>query len=212
MSVKTVLCYGDSNTWGADPATGERFDPETRWPGVLGATLGSGYRVIEEGLSGRTTVHDDPIEPDRNGLTYLRPCLESHRPLDLVIVMLGTNDLKARFRLPASDIAQGAARVATTARQVLVDQPGGPPVVLLVAPPPVATLTKLGGMFAGSEATSRAFARQYRHFAGWAGIPWFDAGSVIRSSDIDGIHLEADQHCLLGEALAGEVRQLLTTP
>ena len=210
--MKTILCYGDSNTWGSDPASGQRFGPETRWPGVLAATLGAGYRVVEEGLPGRTTVHDDPIEPDRNGLTYLRPCLESHRPLDLVVVMLGTNDLKARFDLSASDIAQGAARVATTVRQVLVDQPGGPPVVLLVAPPPTGALTKLDAMFSGAGAKSADFSRRYRHFAGWADLPWFDAGSVVRCGDVDGIHLDAPQHRVLGESIAGEVRSLLPTP
>nr|MDQ3302571.1 hydrolase [Actinomycetota bacterium] len=89
--MKTVLCYGDSNTWGSNPETGERFAPHVRWPGVLAWELGDGFCVIEEGLPGRTTVRDDPIEgAHKNGRTYLRACLESHKPLDLVTVMLGT--------------------------------------------------------------------------------------------------------------------------
>jgi lysophospholipase L1-like esterase len=103
-TIKTVLCYGDSNTWGSDPETGERFAPEVRWPGVLRQALGEGYWVVEEGLNGRTTVRDDPIEgAHKNGRTYLPACLEFHKPIDLVLIMLGTNDLKARFAASASD-------------------------------------------------------------------------------------------------------------
>ena len=107
---KTILCYGDSNTYGA--ATVERPDgrygPDERWPGVLRAALGSGWLVIEEGLGGRTTVSDDPVEGlEKNGRTYLLPCLHTHKPLDVVIIMLGTNDLKARFGKSAWEIAQG---------------------------------------------------------------------------------------------------------
>jgi len=104
--VKRVLCYGDSNTWGYDPATRRRFAPDFRWTGVLANRLGPDHLVIEEGLNGRTTRWDDPIEPGRNGLALLRPCLDTHEPLDLVIVMLGTNDLKRRFNVTASDIAR----------------------------------------------------------------------------------------------------------
>ena len=106
--MKTILCYGDSNTWGYDPANQTRYPRDVRWPGVLRNGLGDGYIVIEEGLNGRTTVWDDPIELDKNGATYLRPCIQTHKPLDFVIIMLGTNDLKTRFSLPAYDIASGA--------------------------------------------------------------------------------------------------------
>ncbi len=93
--MKTVLCYGDSNTWGSDPETGERFAPEVRWPGVMARELGDGFHVIEEGLPGRTTLREDPIEGSyKDGRAYLTPCLESHRPIDLVTIMLGTNDLR----------------------------------------------------------------------------------------------------------------------
>ena len=113
VRVRTILCYGDSNTWGSDPETRERFPEDVRWPGVLRKRLDEEYRVIEEGLPGRTTVRDDPIEGGhKNGRTYLMACLESHRPLDLITLMLGTNDLKARFGSSASDIAQGAASLA----------------------------------------------------------------------------------------------------
>jgi lysophospholipase L1-like esterase len=99
--MKTILCYGDSNTWGYIPGTGERYASHVRWPGVLQNALGNGYVIIEEGLCGRTTVWDDPIEEYRSGKEYLIPCLKSHAPLDLVVLMLGSNDLKMRFAAPA---------------------------------------------------------------------------------------------------------------
>ena len=104
--MKTILCFGDSNTWGYNPENRQRFGPEERWTGILRNSLGEDYRVIEEGLNGRTTLWDDPIEGFKNGLDYLMPCLESHRPFDLITIMLGTNDLKCRFSVSAFDIAE----------------------------------------------------------------------------------------------------------
>ena len=115
--MKTVMCYGDSNTWGYNPATQQRYPRDERWTGVLQELLGADYRVIEEGLNGRTTVWDDPIEGYKNGREYLIPCLESQKPLDLVIIMLGTNDLKLRFSLPAYDIAEGAGVLVEIAQK-----------------------------------------------------------------------------------------------
>jgi lysophospholipase L1-like esterase len=207
--VKTVLCYGDSNTYGADPAGGPRFDPEVRWTGVLARTLGDEYRVIEEGLNGRTTRWDDAIEPGRNGLTTLQPILESHNPLDLVTIMLGTNDLKARFALNASDIAQSAAALGAMAKQYATTAAGHPATVLLMAPPPIAALSDYDLMFAGADEKSRGFAEYYRRAAGWHDLEFFDAGSVIVSSPHDGIHFDPDQHERLGLALAERVQALL---
>jgi lysophospholipase L1-like esterase len=97
--MKTVICFGDSNTWGADPAGGPRYSMEQRWGSILRKELGSGYYIIEEGLCGRTTVWDDPIEGYKSGKQYIIPCIDSHSPVDLVIILLGTNDLKKRFSL-----------------------------------------------------------------------------------------------------------------
>ncbi len=207
--MKTVLCYGDSNTWGSDPATRSRFPPDVRWTGVLAATLGEDYRIIEEGLNGRTTRWDDPIEPHRNGLTYLVPCLESHQPLDLVAIMLGTNDLKARFRLSAADIAQSAAGLAQIAMRTARTATGDPVRVLLIAPPPVGKLTGFDLLFAGAPEKSALFADYFRRSAGWNGLELFDAGTVVRSSDLDGIHFEASEHRKLGEAVADRVREMI---
>jgi lysophospholipase L1-like esterase len=208
--MRTVLCYGDSNTWGSDPQTRERFGYDVRWPGVLARELGDGFRVIEEGLGGRTTVWDDPIEgTHKNGRTYLRACLESHKPVDLVTIMLGTNDLKKRFAASSSDIAQGAASLADEVLRSGCGPGGGAPAVLLIAPPPVGKLTDMAEMFEGAEEKSARFARHYRRFAEQYGCGFMDAGAVIASSDVDGIHLEAEEHRKLGEAVAARVEKAL---
>jgi lysophospholipase L1-like esterase len=204
--MKTVLCYGDSNTWGYEPASGDRFSEDLRWPGVLARELGSEFRVIEEGLNARTTVREDPVEEYKNGKDYLRPCLESHRPLDVVIIALGVNDLKARFFASASDAADGAGILVTIAQRSGAGPDGSPPVVLLMAPPPVGRLTELAEMFAGAEEKSRGFARQYRRVAEKYGCELLDAGEQVRASDLDGIHLEAGEHRKLGEAVAARVK------
>ena len=208
--MKTVLCYGDSNTWGSDPETGGRFAPDVRWPGVVASELGDGFHVIEEGLGGRTTLRDDPIEGiHKNGRTYLTPCLESHRPIDLVTIMLGTNDLKERFSASASDIAQAAASLAEMVSRSRCGPDGGAPLVLLISPPPVGRLTDFAGMFRGAEEKSRRFSEYYRYFAENEGCGFLDAGEIMVSSDIDGIHFEAGEHRKLGEAVATRVREML---
>ena len=206
--MKTVLCYGDSNTWGYDPATRTRYRSHVRWTGVLATRLGADYRVVEEGLNGRTTRWDDPIETGRNGLTYLRPCIESHQPLDVIVIMLGTNDLKSRFDLSASDIAQSAADLAEMAWRWAHPPDGSHVSVLLVAPPATSTLTEFDQMFDGAHEKSRQFSRYYRLAAGRRHLPFFDAGAVIVSSQKDGIHFDPEEHRKLGEALADEVQRL----
>jgi lysophospholipase L1-like esterase len=207
--VKTVLCYGDSNTWGADPAGGPRFGWDDRWPGVMQRELGAGYRVIEEGLPGRNTRWDDPIERQKNGLTQLGPILESHMPLDLVIIMLGTNDLKRRYNLTASDIAQSAGDLGRTAQQIAKNAANDPSRILLVAPPPIAALTDYDLLFEGALDKSLKFSHYYALAAKWYKLDFFDAGSVITSSPVDGIHFEVAEHHKLGKAIASKVRETL---
>ncbi|MBD3308140.1 hypothetical protein GF339_16980 [candidate division KSB3 bacterium] len=206
--MKTLLCYGDSNTWGWNPATQERYDRSTRWPGVLRNTLGQGYVVLEEGLNGRTTVWDDPLGNGRNGKTYLLPCLETHRPLDLVLLMLGTNDLKARFALPACDIAKGVEMLGKMIQQSDAGYDGQPPRLLLLAPPPVLEVGEFAESFQGATAKSQQLGRYYQQVAAELGCDCFDTAEVIVSSEIDGIHLEADAHRKLGERVASLVTNL----
>jgi len=207
--MKRILCYGDSNTWGCDPATSDRFDETTRWPRVLELTLADGYEVVEEGLGGRTTVWDDPIEGYKNGRDYLIPCLESHRPLDLVVLLLGTNDLKKRFSLSAFDVAQGAGVLVRLSQTSQAGRNGAGPQVLLLAPPPLAPLTDYAEMFEGAEAKSLQLAGHYERVASALGCAFLDTSKVIVSSPLDGIHFEGEQHRKLGKAVAAKARELL---
>jgi lysophospholipase L1-like esterase len=207
MSV--IVAFGDSNTWGYDPATGGRFPRAQRWPSVLQRELGSDFEVIAEGLNGRTTVHDDPTEPYRSGADALPPCLMSHAPVDLVILALGCNDLKKRFSVSAFDIADGAARLIFLARAYGQGPDGHPPKILLVAPPPIAKLSDYAEMFEGGREKSVLLGQRYRDVAERDGVAFLDSGAVIRCSDLDGIHYAADQHELLGRAAAKAVRGAL---
>jgi lysophospholipase L1-like esterase len=211
--MKTILCFGDSNTWGADPVSGGRFSIHDRWPGVLRDELGSDFHVIEEGLGGRTTIWDDPMSEARKGKDYLLPCLWSHMPLDLVIIMLGTNDLKDRVARKATSIAAGVGLLVGMALQSGAGPDAGSPKVLLICPPPVGKITaatELWG-FGGAEEESRRLSGYYRIVAEQSGCTFLDAGEHIASSDIDGIHLELEEHHKLGKAVAAVVRQMFET-
>jgi lysophospholipase L1-like esterase len=209
--MKTILCYGDSNTWGYNAETAGRFPPETRWPNVMARGLGDGYTVVAEGLNGRTTVWPDPVEGEhKNGKTYLIPCLESHHPIDLVIVMLGTNDLKHRYGLSAWDIASGAGTLVQMIQGCVFGPNGGPPRVLLMAPPPsCAAGTLFEEMFSDSDEKSRELGRQYGRIAAELSCEFFDTSTVITSSKADGIHLEPGEQVKLGEAVAAVVPRIL---
>jgi lysophospholipase L1-like esterase len=207
--MKTILCYGDSNTWGAVPGSDERYALSERWHGVLAQELGADYRVIEEGLNGRTTVWNDPIEGYKNGKEFLIPCLESHRPLDLVVIMLGTNDLKMRFSVSAYDIAQSVGVLVDIVQKSAAGPNHRAPQVLLLAPPVIGRLTEYADMFGESARDrSRQFAKYYRGIAERDRCHFLDTAQVIVSSDLDGIHLAADQHRKLGRAVAARVREI----
>lgn len=210
----TILCYGDSNTWGHDPESGQRLPREKRWPGVL-AKLVPGCEIVEEGLPGRTTILDDPFEEGRNGLAYLAPCLGSHAPIDLVVLMLGTNDVKTIFPLDAAGIAAGADRLANVIRRSRCGPAQGPPQVLLVAPPPVTDpgpVQRVWGFSAASVARARELGGFCRAAAERSGYRFLDAGAVAAVSPADGVHLDERAHQALGAAIAGSVRSILELP
>ncbi len=200
--MKSILCYGDSNTWGFRPDGRGRYGRDERWTGVLQAELGPEYYVIEEGLNGRTTIWDDPFGEGRNGKTWLLPCLETHKPLDLVVIMLGTNDLKLRLSLPAYDIAASAGILAGMVQKSGTGVGGSAPEVLLIAPPPLGKLSGLADRFHGGAEKSVQLAPLYRQVAAETGCHFLDAGSIVRTSDIDGLHWEAGEHRKFGKRLA----------
>ncbi len=207
--VKDILCFGDSNTWGSDPAdVDRRFPWPARWPGVLQRELGDGCHVVEDALGGRTTVIDDPLSPFRSGLDLLAPSLESHAPLHLVVLMLGTNDVSYSW-VSAVDAAEGAGRLVHLIRRSESGPGGAAPDVLLVCPPPVGPLTDKVELYAGAVEKSRAFAAEYARVAAELRCEWIDAGQVIVTSPLDGWHLDATAHERLGVAVAAHVRAMV---
>jgi lysophospholipase L1-like esterase len=207
---RTVLLFGDSNTHGTMPMPdlggAGRFDRNERWAGRLRKLLPD-WEVIEEGHPGRTTVHDDPVEgAHRNGLTVLPALLESHKPIDVVVTLLGTNDLKERFSVNAGDIAHSLERLVRVIRASDCGPGGAGPGVLLVAPPPILELGCLKGMFAGGAAKSQALAAEVQAAAKRAGVPFLDAGQVVQVSPVDGIHYDAEANPALAQAIAAAIR------
>ncbi|MCR9151898.1 MAG: GDSL-type esterase/lipase family protein [Rhodobacteraceae bacterium] len=207
---RTLLIYGDSNTHGTLPLTelGEigRHPPGRRWTDILAARLAPGWTVIAEGHPGRTTVHDDPIEGEhRNGARILPALLESHRPIDLLAIHLGTNDLKPRFSAGPADIAAGLERLVRMARASAAGPGGGAPAILLLCPPPIREAGCLAETFAGGAAKSRGLATAVARMAGRQGAAFLDLGGVVTVSPTDGIHYEADQQAPLAQAVAAAV-------
>ncbi len=206
---KRVLLYGDSNTFGTMPmatlSSDGIYPKDLRWGGVLAAGLGKDWDVVVEGLPGRTSAFDDPIEGEfRNGLRILPAILMSHRPIDLLVIALGTNDQKHRFGLMAQDVALGISRLVQAALAT-----GEVGQVLVVAPPPLELVGDFAEMFAGVEARSVGLADRIARFAGETGAAFFDAGAVIGVDPLDGIHWSVEAHAALGRALVDVVRGLV---
>jgi lysophospholipase L1-like esterase len=207
--MKTILCYGDSNTWGFDPANPDaRFPREVRWPVRLASGLGPGFEVVAEGLNGRTATLDSPVADGRNGLTYLMPCLHSHAPLDLVVIYLGTNDLGDRYGLPAPDVAGSVARLVRVVRASESGAEGAAPPVLVICPPPFARVDPEGS-FAHSGEKSRQVGRYFAEMTVLLGCELLDLDGVAAYSDLDGIHLDADGHAAVAAAVEPVVRRML---
>lgn len=210
--MKTVMCFGDSNTHGYPSrplVTGAlRYPFAARWTSVAQSALGADYHIIPEGLNGRTTVHDDPIEGIyKNGSRMLMGLLETHTPLDAVVVMLGTNDLKARFGLNGADIARGVGTLLKTIQDFSLDR--GPIKMLVVCPPPILEVGAYQDYFVGGAAKSKTMAKDYKTIADLYGAAFLNAGAHIQSSDGDGIHFDAPEHQILGKAIAAELKALL---
>lgn len=197
-----VMCFGDSNTWGFNPDNGERYDNRTRWPCVMHQELGDGYELVEEGMNGRTTVWDDPVDGLMSGLSYLKPCLISHKPLDLVLIMLGTNDLKDRFCVTAPEIAKSAGRLAKFIQQSDCGPQGSAPQVVLIAPPPIVEGSNGWGIRQVGLGKSQQFAVSFAEVAEALRCDFVDAASSIKTSPIDGVHFSAESHQKLGLAMA----------
>lgn len=208
-----LMTFGDSNTHGTPPITTrgvyQRYDAATRWPTRAASLLGPDWHLVEEGLPGRTTCFDDPMMGDHMNATIgLRLALNSHGPLDYMVLMLGTNDVKTRFGASADRIVAGIAG--------LVDMALGPEManrhpglkLLLIAPPPVQELGPLTAEFIGGAAKSRALAGLLHSYAQARGLGFLDAGTVLQTSPVDGIHYAPEGHAALAIAVADALRAL----
>ena len=203
--MKTILCYGDSKTTGFNPTNGVRYPKDVRWTGRLQKLLGDDYTVIEEGCNGRTTVFDDPVDGWKNGLFYLKPCLNSHKPVDVVIMMLGSNDLKDIFHASAEKISKGAERLVQEIYDFADDKQGFRPVIILVSPPEIGPdICNSSFHYAFDEtaiARSKEFHKYYKEVAERNNCIFFDAAEYVKASDVDSLHLMPEEHKKLAEGL-----------
>jgi len=213
---KTVLCFGDSLTWGFDPRGGaafRRYGHAERWTRRLQDTLGAGYHVVEAGLNGRTTVFDDPVLGGMSGLADLTNTLKSHMPVDLLIVMLGSNDVKPRFGVNADEIARCLGRVLDLAVKSGCGPEGKAPKVLAMIPPPIGDVAGkwLEPIYGGdwSRTQSRRLRETYPPVAEQFGAACFDASAVVGDCTVDGVHFDPDMLEAFAVALAGRVRELV---
>lgn len=200
-STKTILCYGDSNTWGNVPRSDERYSRDIRWPGALQNILGAQYEVVSEGLCGRTFVAEDPKKPHRTGITHLQAILESADPIDLVIIMLGTNDVKITYNLKPTDIAEHLLQTINLIKSI--EDLEKIPKILIICPPPVIvpeTNDLDPRMIQGPE-TFKILPNLYKEVAQRNECGFINAGDYVSSSKIDGYHLDKDAHLKLAEVI-----------
>ena len=209
--MKTIVCFGDSNTYGYNPTNGLRYPKEVRWPGKLDELLGDEFQVIEEGCNGRTALAVDEIEGWKNAYDYLRPMLNSHKPVDLLVIMLGSNDLKDFFHLTAVDIADGIKKLAQTAKEFTKEKQGYEAKLLIISPVAIGDVTnspfKFG--FEGEPAReSKKLAGLYEKVADEVGAWFLDADKFADVSKEDSLHLTAESHKELSEVVAKKILEI----
>lgn len=212
---KRILVFGDSNSYGFDPVTGlsgGRFDETVRWPRVMETLLGKGYRVIEDAVNGRTTAFDDPIREHRNGVKCIDRCFASSSPIDMVIVMLGTNDLKTIFSAKPLVVMRGLMVVI---EKILASKAayGEAPKVLIAAPIDIGENilnTQMGDFY---EIEAVEYAKQlrpyYEKLAKDMGVEYIDAGLYGKPCELDCIHMDKESHAKVAEAMAKKVKEMI---
>lgn len=209
--VQNILCFGDSNTYGHNPVDSLRLKKMERWPGILSDLLGDGYQVIEEGCNGRTTIYVDPQEPWKCGRSYLEACLNTHKPIDQIIMMLGTNDMKEQFHATAQDIARGAGELIDLMKSFTLEKQGFQPKILLIAPPEIKE--GISEMFFGHSFSERSVEESkhigacYKEIAEEKACDFLDAAQIVVASEEDHLHLMPVEHRKLAQAIAAYLRQ-----
>lgn len=207
-STKTILCYGDSNTWGNIPRSDRRYPKSVRWPGALQNLLGETYDVVSEGLCGRTLVAEEPSKPHRTGITHLQAITESHDPLDMVVIMLGTNDVKTTYDLKPELIAEHLEQTIQLIKNN--ESLEKIPAIIVVCPPPVIIPSdgKLDARMADAPEKFNTLPELYRIVADKNGCAFINAGEYISSSTVDGYHLEKDAHLKLAEIIGEQIKKM----
>ena len=212
-----VLCYGDSNTWGFNPKDGSRFDAQTRWPGVMQIQLGSMYKVIENGINGRTTVFDNPFSNDyQNGIKGLGYALNASKPLDAVIIMLGTNDLNYT---DAEGVYKGLHRIINfliNSSSFFKDTTLGSspiwkdnPKILLVSPIRRERKNQTNQIIEDKRnEESNLFSIHLKRLADELNVSFLDAANIASPSSLDGLHMDEENHEILGLAIADKIKEI----
>ncbi len=203
--IKTILCFGDSNTYGYDPVSKKRYSKEIRWPKRLERLLENKYEIIEEGCNGRTTVFADPKESWKRGIDHIKPCINSHKPVDIIIMMLGSNDLKKIFNASAKDIAEGNRQIIKVIKEFSKEKQNYIPEIILISPPKIGENIKTSSFSTSFDMDavekSRDFSDYYTRVAMEEGVHFLDADKVIESSKVDSLHLDPEAHKKLADAL-----------
>ncbi len=208
--MKTVLCFGDSLTWGYNPTDGSRYEFDQRWPGILELEMNGQVRVIEEALPGRTINSDSPFLPGRNGAEVLDMVLETHSPIDIVIIMLGTNDLWLGFDYSASYITTACLSLVWKVQKSHAGPEFGAPKILLISPPPLEKLSPLMDLFfKGREKVSKELAGLYKIGAKASCVEFLDSSKYVKTSTVDGVHLEPGEHNKLAKAVKKTIATML---
>ncbi|GAA0823495.1 SGNH/GDSL hydrolase family protein [Colwellia asteriadis] len=201
-----ILCFGDSNTWGTSPS-GERYNKTQRWSGRLAQLLSEVATVIEAGQPNRTLVHNFPFAGDKSGISYLRPYLQEYKP-ELVLIMLGTNDLKNRFALTVEDVALAMQSLTEQVLNFSVGKGAEQNTtgkVMIIAPPPLYEVGSYINIYQNGAKKSQQLAPRYAQVAKKLGCYFFDAGSVVQTCADEGVHWQVNQHQLLAQALSREI-------
>lgn len=206
-----ILCYGDSNTWGQNPKEkGARYPVNIRWTGLLQKKLGDEYEIVEEGLSGRTTTLDGDPREGKNGNTYLKPCLETHNPIHIVVLMLGTNDLKEQFHQSPQDIAQNVDLLVKRIKEFAWNKDRQTPQIILLSPPLVdETVTGTQEKYKGAEEKSKQLGKYYQEVARRQNCAFIDIAQHIQPSKYDGYHLDPEAQSIISEVVERKIKEII---
>lgn len=206
--MKRILCFGDSNTWGCNGADFSRYPEHVRWTGLLADALGPDYRVIEEGLNGRTTAFSDLIEPERCAIEHVMPILLSAMPVDLIIVMLGTNDAKTHFHVNSTEIGYGLEELLLK-MQYILRKSHSKAEFLVIAPPNMAEEYDRAQLDDASFEKIHELGPIYKAIADNMGMHYLNAWNLHLATGVDGLHLNEKGHAALAEAVLAKVKEIL---